>query len=163
MGKSKHTEQGFTLIAALLLMALLSAIAIGLMYLVTNEGHASANEQENNVAFDGAESGVEKLTADLGALYNSSLSPTPTQIQNLVNFPPSGLGVNYTESITYATDANGNPQSNWHPVSAGSNQGLYAEVVPMSLNVNATRPGGASVSITRTVEVALNDGGRRGT
>jgi hypothetical protein len=155
MGKSKHTEQGFTLIAALLLMALLSAIAIGLMYLVTNEGHASANEQENNVAFDGAESGVEKLTADLGALYNSSLSPTPAQIQNLVNFPPSGLGVNYTESITYATDANGNPQSNWHPVSAGSNQGLYAEVVPMSLNVNATRPGGASVSITRTVEVAL--------
>ncbi len=155
MGKAKHTEQGFTLIAALLLMTLLSAIAIGLMYLVTNEGHASANEQENNVAFDGAESGIEKLTADLGALYNSSLAPTPGQIQNLTNFPPSGLGVNYAESITYATDANGNPQSSWHPVSAGANQGLYAEVVPMSLNVSATRPGGASVNITRTVEVAL--------
>jgi type II secretory pathway pseudopilin PulG len=155
MGMSKHGARGFTLIAALLLMVLLSAMAVGLMFLVTNEGHASANEQEANVAFNGAESGIEKLTADLGSLYNSSLAPTPGQIQNLINFPPSGLGVNYTEAITYATDANGNPLSNWHPVSAGSNQGLYAEIVPMTLTVNATRPTGASVNMTRNVEVAL--------
>jgi len=155
MGKSKGAARGFTLIAALLLLALLSVMSVGMMFLVSNEGHASTNEQENNVAFDGAESGIEKLTADLGALYNSSLSPTPAQIQNLVNYPPTGLGVAYTESITYATDASGHPASSWHPVSAGANQGLYAEVVPMTLTVNATRPSGASVNIDRKVEVAL--------
>jgi Tfp pilus assembly protein PilX len=155
MGKLKQNERGFTLIAALLISLLLSAMAVGLMFMVTNEGHASRYEQEGNVAFNAAESGIEKLTADLGSLYNNSLSPTPTQIQNLANYPPTGLGANFVESITYATDASGNPVSSWHPVSAGSNQGLYAEVVPMTLNVNATRLGGASVNISRTVEVAL--------
>jgi len=155
MGTFNQRERGFTLIAALLVSLLLSAMAVGLIFLVTNEGHASANEQENNVAFDAAESGVEKLTADLGALYQSSLSPTPLQIQNLVNYPPTGLGAYYTESINYSTDASGNPVSSWRPVSAGSNQGLYAEVVPMTLNVTATRPTGASVNMSRTVEVAL--------
>ena len=151
----RNRERGFTLIAALLMMLLLSAMAVGLIFLVTNEGHASAYEQEGNVAFDGAESGIEKLTADLGALYSNSLSPTPAEIQNLVNFPPTGLGVNYVETITYAQDAQGNPVSSSRPISAGNNQGLYAELTPMSLNVTATRPGGASVSMSRTVEVAL--------
>ena len=151
----RNRERGFTLIAALLMMLLLSAMAVGLIFLVTNEGHASAYEQEGNVAFDGAESGIEKLTADLGALYSNSLSPTPAEIQNLVNFPPTGLGVNYVQTITYAQDAQGNPVSSSRPISAGNNQGLYAEVTPMSLNVTATRPGGASVSMSRTVEVAL--------
>jgi Tfp pilus assembly protein PilX len=155
MGKLKQNERGFTLIAALLVSLLLSAMAVGLIFLVTNEGHASANEQESNVAFNAAESGIEKLTADLGALYNSSLSPLPSDIQNLTSYPPTGLGANYTETITYATDASGNPVSSWRPVSAGSNQGLYAEVVPMTLNVSATRSTGASVNISRTVEVAL--------
>jgi hypothetical protein len=156
MEMTSTREKGFTLIAALLLTLLLSAMAVGMIFLVTNEGHASAYEQEGNVAFDGAESGVEKLTADLGALYSNSLSPNPTNIQNLTNFPPTGLGVTYPDyRIIYATDANGNPVSSSRPISAGNNQGLYAEVTPMNLIVTATRPGGASVSITRTVEIAM--------
>jgi len=156
MNKLKDNERGFTLIAALLFMLLLSAMAVGMIFLVTNEGHASGYEQENNVAFDGAESGVEKLTADLGALYSNSLSPTPVNIQNLTNFPPTGLGVTYPDyRITYQTDVNGNPVSTSRPISAGNNAGLYAEVTPMNLIVTAARPGGASVSISRTVEIAM--------
>jgi Tfp pilus assembly protein PilX len=155
MEKSKNRESGFTLIAAVLLMLLMSAMAVGMIYLVTNEGHASAYEQEDNVAFDGAESGIEKLTADLGALYSSSLSPQPQQIQNLINFPPTGLGVTYVEQINYQTDANNNPVSQSRPISAGNNQGLYAEITKMNLDVTATRPGGASVRMTRWIEIAM--------
>jgi Tfp pilus assembly protein PilX len=158
MGKPKRTSRGFTLIAALLLLVLLSGVAIGLMFLVNNEGRMSGNEQENNLAYYGAESGIEKLTADLSSLYQTSMSPSNAQIQNLVNFPPTSsmvAGMNYTESITYALDANGNPQASANTISSGSNQGMYASIIPMTLTVNATRPSGASVNITRNVEVAL--------
>ena len=37
MGKSKRDSRGFTLIAALLLTILLSGVAVGLLYMVTNE------------------------------------------------------------------------------------------------------------------------------
>jgi hypothetical protein len=160
MGMSRNSSRGFTLIAALLLLVLLSGVAVGLMFLVNNEGRMSGNEQEDNLAYYAAESGIEKLTADLSSLYQTSMSPSNAQIQNLVNFPPTSTmvpGVTYTPppTISYVLDANGNPQSSPNTVSAGSNQGLYAEIVPMTLTVNATRPSGASVNITRRIEVAL--------
>jgi Tfp pilus assembly protein PilX len=158
MGKSKTSSRGFTLIAALLLLVLLSGVAVGLMFLVNNEGRMSGNEQEDNLAYYGAESGIEKLTADLSSLYQTSMSPSNLQIQDLVNYPPTSTmvaGMTFNESITYALDVNGNPKSSSNTVSAGSNQGLYAEIVPMTLTVNATRPSGASVNITRKVELAL--------
>ena len=158
MGKARNRSRGFTLVASLLLLVLLSAMAVGLMFLVNNEGKMSGSEQEDNLAYYGAESGIEKLTADLSALYQTSMSPTNPQIQNLINYPPTSSMVgsmNYTETISYATNANGSPVSGWNPISSGSNQGLYAEIVPMVLTVNATRPSGASVNITRKVEIAL--------
>jgi Tfp pilus assembly protein PilX len=160
MGESKHRSRGFTLIAAVLLLALLSALAVGVMYLVTNEGHMSSNEQEDNLASYGAQSGIEKLTSDLAALYSTSMSPTNGQIQNLVNFPPTtaevgNIAYNPPPTITYNTDINGNPVSTVANISSGNNAGLYASIIPMTLSVNATRPTGASVNITRKIEVAL--------
>jgi Tfp pilus assembly protein PilX len=158
MKQGKNSSQGFTLIAALLIMVLLSGVAVGLFYLVTNESRMGGNDLEANLAFYGAESGMEKLTADLSALYTQYQAPTNAQIQNLINFPPSSAmvsGMNYTETITYPTNAGGNPVSTFNTVSSGSNQGLYAEIIPMTLQVIATRPAGASINITRKVEVAL--------
>ena len=158
MKHGKNSSQGFTLIAALLIMVLLSGVAVGLFYVVTNESRMGGNDLEANLAFYGAESGMEKLTADLSALYTQYQAPTNTQIQNLINFPPTSAmvsGMNYTETITYPVNAGGNPVSSFNTVSSGSNQGLYAEIIPMTLQVIATRPAGASINITRKVEVAL--------
>ncbi len=99
MGQGKNNSQGFTLIAALLIMVLLSGVAAGLLFMVTNESRMGGNDLEANLAFYGAESGMEKLTADLSALYTQYQAPTNTQIQNLVNFPPTSAmvsGMNYT-------------------------------------------------------------------
>ena len=158
MGQRNNNSAGFTLIAALLILVLLSGVAAGLIYLVTNESRMSGNDLETNLAYYGAESGMEKLTADVSALYTQYMIPTNAQIQNLTNFPPTPAmvsGMNYTETITYPTDANGNPVSSWNTVSSGSNQGLYAEIIPMTMQVIASRPGGASVNMTRKVEVSL--------
>ena len=158
MGRTKHDSRGFTLIAALLIMLLLSALAVGLLFMVSNERHMAGNNLEDNMAFYGAESGIEKLTSDLAALYAANMVPTNAQIQNLTTFPPTAAmisNMNYTETITYALDANGNPVSSWNTISSGANQGLYAEIVPMTLQVIASRPEGAAVNMTRKVEMAL--------
>jgi Tfp pilus assembly protein PilX len=158
MRPEKNISRGFTLIAALLILVLLSGVAAGLLFLVSNESRMGGNDLESNLAYYGAESGMEKLTADLSALYAQSFNPSNAQIQNLINFPPTNAMVSsmsYNESITYPLDVNGSPLSTWNTVSSGANQGLDAEIIPMSLQVIATRPEGASVNMTRKVEVAL--------
>src|SRR5579862_2028090 len=159
MVQGKNRWKGFTLIAALLVMVLLSGVAVGLLFLVTNESRIGGNDLEENLAYYGAESGMEKLTSDLSTLYGQYQSPKNPQIQNLINFPPTTAMVgamSYTESINVPLMADGiTPQSSYNTVSSGANQGLYAQIIPMTLQVIATRPLGASVNITRQVEVAL--------
>jgi Tfp pilus assembly protein PilX len=158
MGQGKNSSRGFTLIAALLIMVLLSGAAAGLLFLVTNEARMSGNDMESNLAFYGAESGMEKLTSDLSALYSQYQVPTNAQIQSLTTAPPTAAmipNMNYTETISYPVNGSGEPASSWNTVSSGSNQGLYAELIPMTLQVIAARPSGAEINITRNIEVAL--------
>jgi len=162
MGKKpQRRSQGFTLIAALLLLLLLSGLAAGLMFMVNGETRMGGNDMNYNMAYYAAESGMEKLTADLATLYGAAQTPTTNSVTNLTNFPPTTLGnMTFTELITWTPSQPGNPNSppitNWNTISTGSNQGLKALIVPYTLNVNATQPGSnVSANITRNVEVAL--------
>jgi hypothetical protein len=158
MRRAKGRSRGFTLIAALLVLALLSAIAVSLLYMVHGAGQIGSNDLESNRAYYGAESGMELLTANLAALYQQNQSPTPAQLTNLTNSPPDSSmisSMNYQESITWTPDANGNPAAKTSVISSGPSAGLTAEIIPLTLKVTATRPGGASVNMTRGVEVAL--------
>jgi type II secretory pathway pseudopilin PulG len=154
----KTQSRGFTLIASLLVLALLSALAVGLMFMVYGNIQIGGHDLESNLAYYGAESGMEKLTVDLAALFQTYQSPTPTQLTSLTNNPPDPTMVgsmSYLENITWTPDANGNPKSTTSVISSGAEAGLSAEIVPLTLLVTATRPGGASVKMTRGVEVAL--------
>ena len=166
MGKNIRDSRGFTLIAALLLTLLLSALALGLFYLVNNEQHMGSNDLEGNLAYYGAESGMENLTAQLSALYQTSTSPNVAAIQALTaptNWPTNITGSNIT-NITYTmppilfptTEVNGNPCLNpipppagtnpcstWDIVGAGQDQGMVASLIPFTLQVTATRLAGA--------------------
>jgi Tfp pilus assembly protein PilX len=178
MRRRIRDSRGFTLIAALLLTLLLSALAVGLLYTVTNEQRMGGNDLEGNLAFYGAESGMENLTSQLSLLYQSSQTPTAAAITALAsstNWPTNVTGSNitnmgYTESITWPlSDANGNPKGTWDIVGSGSDQGMVASMIPFNLQVTATRNSsageattnaaltatGASVNLTRTLEVAL--------
>src|ERR1700746_2455108 len=85
MDKSHQNSRGFTLIAALLLTVLLSGVAVGLLYMVSNEARMGGNDLERNMAFYGAEAGIENLTAQLSQLYQSSQTPTAASITALTN------------------------------------------------------------------------------
>jgi Tfp pilus assembly protein PilX len=183
MGKSKRDSRGFTLIAALLLTVLLSAVAVGLLYMVSNEERMGGNDLEGNIAYYGAESGIENLTAQLSQLYQSSQSPTAASICALTaatNYPTAVAGsnitsMNYGVGISWPTNqvcpaATTKPTGSWDIVGSGSDQGMVATLIPFTLQVTATRAStagevannsaltnvtGASVNLTRTVEVAL--------
>ncbi len=160
MGKCKHRSRGFTLIASLMLLVLLSGVAVGLMYMVNGAGKVGGSDMEANIAYYGAESGMEKLTSDLASLYQLELAPTQTDLNTLAQTsPPSSAqisGMTYLESVQWSqTDANGNPLTTTTVISSGVNQGLTAEIIPITLQVTAMRPSGASVNMTRGVQVAL--------
>jgi Tfp pilus assembly protein PilX len=160
MGKATSRSRGFTLIASLLLLALLSAVAVGLIYMVNGSGRVGGSDLEANTAYYGAESGMEKLTSDLANLYQVKLAPTQADLDAMAAAsPPSAAQINgmtYLESAKWSqTDAAGNPITRNTIIASGQNQGLTAEIVPITLQVSAIRPSGASVNMTRGVQVAL--------
>jgi hypothetical protein len=157
MDAKQYRSKGFTLIATLLLLLLLSGVALGLMYMVNTEARVGGNDLENGLAYHAAEGGMEKMTADLANLFSSSQAPTPITIAALQAFPPTLPGVTYTEyTINVPTNPlDGTYLSHTDTISSGANQGLIAQIIPMTLSVTAQRPLGDQVRMIRTVEVAL--------
>src|SRR4051794_10985845 len=150
MTSRQNQSQGFTLIAALLLTVLLSGIAVGLLYMVSNEARMGGNDLEGNMSYYAAEAGIENLTALLSQTYQNSQNPnaaTITALTNSSNWPNYVSGSNianvtYQESITWPySKANGDPDSTFDIVGAGPNQGMVASLIPFNLTVTATRTG----------------------
>ena len=185
MGTKQNNSRGFTLIAALLITVLLSGVAVGLMYMVTNEARMGGNDLRGNVAYYDAEAGIENLTSQLSQLYQTAQAPNATSLCALVTpgteVNPNQVsgsnisGVTYTPNLTWPNAAGvttcptTNPTGNWDIVGSGQNQGMVATLIPFTLQVTATLNGsagqvshystaaasGASVNLTRTIEVAL--------
>ena len=156
MGSKQLHSRGFTLIASLMLLFLLSAFALSLMYMVNTESHVGGSDLENGIAYHAAEGGMEKMTADLANLFASQQAPTPAAIAALQGFPPAIGGVTYPEyQIFVPTNPDGSYKSTVNTIKSGQNAGLVAEIVPMTLSVTAQRPLGDQVRMIRTVEVAL--------
>ena len=107
MGKQKcyllHTEheKGIALITALLLLVLMSALAVAVVYKVNYEQHLQGTDSGNNVAFYGAEAGMEKMVADLNALYKAQAAPGCNDIAKLYQSAQepssSDVGVGYSQ------------------------------------------------------------------
>jgi Tfp pilus assembly protein PilX len=157
-GKRNIKEKGFALLAALLILILVSALAIALIYATTSEQRIGQNDLENNLAYYGAEAGMEKMMSDLGQLYQAQAAPSAATIQGLSAFPPALPSTVYPEyafNFPNGIQANGAPSSSNRTITTGANAGLAAQIVPMQLAVTATRPSGAQVRMTRTVEVAM--------
>ncbi|MBZ5568566.1 MAG: hypothetical protein LAN64_12020 [Acidobacteriia bacterium] len=153
-------QRGFALISALLLLMLMSALAVAVLIKVNTEQRLQKTDSGNNLAYYGAEAGMEKMTADLGTLYVLNAAPNWCDITNLQTGFPSfaDVGVTYsTYAITIPVPPAGcaAPPSRVQTISQGPNAGLYAQIVPLTLQVTAFRPGGEEVSMVRQVEVAL--------
>ena len=150
-------QRGFTLIASLLLLVLMSGMAIGLMMMVDTEARVGGNNLENNLAYHDSEGAMEKMTSDLSALFQTIQAPQASDITNLNNFPPTqDPHVSYPDyTLTPATNPNGTLKSSFGQIHSGPNAGLNALIIPVTLHATAQRPLGDQVSMYRSVEVAL--------
>jgi Tfp pilus assembly protein PilX len=166
----KSGKPGFALVASLLLLLLLSGLALGLMMMVNTEQRVGGFDLNNNYAYHSAEGAIEKMTSDLANLFKTTQAPTSGQICSLSNNPPTG-----DPTITYTTynilpmatafsadpcsassvQTTPYPTSVWGPIQAGADAGLYAQIIPITMNVVAQRTTGETVSMTRTTEIAL--------
>src|SRR6185312_14282626 len=161
------SSKGFALIASLLLLVLMSGIAIGLLMLVNTEASVDGHDLQNSKSYRSAEGAIEKMTSDLANTFQAVQAPSAVSISSLSNFPPTNdPSVSYpTYQIVPATDANGKLLTTFGRISSGNNSGLFAQIIPITLNVTAQRGlgngqnsvvgFGDQVSMTRTVEIAL--------
>jgi len=160
MERRKHQTRGFTLIATLMVLFLLSGIAIGMLMMVNTEGKVGTQDIQNNTTFHAAEGAIEKMTSDLAASFQNIQAPTVSQIEGLSALVPTGTyysaGISFpVYSLTPATDAGGNLLTSFGQIASGPYGGLYAQLLPVTLQATAQGPLGDEVSMSRTVQVAL--------
>ncbi|MGA8554201.1 MAG: pilus assembly PilX N-terminal domain-containing protein, partial [Candidatus Acidiferrales bacterium] len=60
-----ETEKGVALITSLLVMVMISAIIVGMCWMVMTDQRLGGNNKSRESAFYGAEAGMEQLTASV--------------------------------------------------------------------------------------------------
>ena len=161
MHKSKRGSQGFTLIATLLLLLLLSGIAIGMLMMVNTEAKVGTHDVQNAITFHAAEGAMEKMTSDLSNAFQTTLSPTVSDITGLSALAPtswfqSNGGITFpVYSLTPVTNSSGALVTSYGQIAAGPYGGLFAQLLNVQLQATAQGPLGDEVNMSRTVEVAL--------
>lgn len=157
-GRAPHASSaGFVLAAALLLVVMLSALSVGLYYIVNTESRLGMTDLENTVAYYGAEAGMEKMAADLSSLYSAIQAPCVADITGLggTSNGPTLPGITFPDySITVPNTGPCDLDTVTRTISGGPNEGLYGFITPMTFSVTARHGGGAEVKMSRTMEVA---------
>ena len=153
----QRKARGFALIACLMLLFLMSVLSIGLMLRVQSEASVGGNDLQNNIAFHGAEGAMEKMTSDLSQMFTSIQAPQVGDYTNLSTLVPTMSGITFPEyTVTPNTDPiTGQIKSSFGQITTGPNQGLYAELIPITLSVTAQSGLANQVRMVRTVDVAL--------
>jgi len=161
-------EQGIALITTLLILLLLSTMIVGIAWLVTGDQKLGGNNSDRQLAFYGAEAGMESLTASLENLFDSNPAPNaaainalmttpgpPANIPNVqyiapgTNTPGSGYQISFTPNPTNASL----PNSSVGTIPNGDNgAGLYAVMTPYTLTVTAKTVSGSEVRLQRVVQ-----------
>src|ERR1700675_264163 len=154
-----RSQRGVALVTVLLMLAMMSAMAVALVYKVNHEQHLQAADSGNTAAYYGAEAGMEKMMSDLSLLYTQIAAPTTCDIAKLQPPPPpqSAVGSTYPEYVFNVPAVGGGcvaPPTNVQTISSGPNSGLQAGIVRMSLQVTADSNAGDEVRMIRNVEVA---------
>lgn len=160
-------QQGIALITALLVLVLISSIIVGLTWLVMTDGKLGNNNADREVAFYGAESGLETMTAALSAAFDNNYDLSAADINQIMTTPPTNLPSNiqfwdpinagnngYVISFTPDPNNNGNPLATNHTILSGQYSGLVGLLTPYTLTVTARTSTGSEVKLQRLVQTA---------
>jgi|HubBroStandDraft_6_1064221.scaffolds.fasta_scaffold01554_11 Tfp pilus assembly protein PilX len=157
--KLMRRDSGIALITTLLLMMLMSSLLVGFMLLITSGQKLSGINNDYSRAFYAAEAGMEKITADLGTLFDTNYAPSAAQINAIASMPPAISGIQYVQyngasgyQVNYNTDANGNPLATVSQIQSGPYQGMSALATQYTLLVTARTSSNNEVKLQRTTQ-----------
>ncbi len=157
--KLMRRDSGIALLTTLLLMMLMSSLLVGFILLITSGQKLSGVNNDYSRAFYASEAGMEKITADLGTLFDTNYSPSAAQINAIASVPPVIPGIAYTQyngasgyQINYNTDANGNPLATVTSIQSGAYQGMTALATQYTLLVTARTLSNNEVKLQRTTQ-----------
>jgi PilX N-terminal len=160
-------DWGIALMTTMIVLLLLSAMTVGVSWLVLDDQKLGGNNSDRQRAFYGAEAGMESLTASLENLFASNYAPNKTAINNLLTSPgpPANIsGVQYIAAgsstpgsgyqITFTPSAsNANlPTSSFGTIPNGTYGGLVGLMTPYTLTVTARTTPGSEVKLQRVVQ-----------
>jgi hypothetical protein len=164
--KLLRRESGIALLTTLLLMMLMASLLVGFILLITSGQKLSGINNDYSRAFYAAEAGMEKITADLGTLFDTNYSPSAAQINAIASAPPTIPGIQYIQygptcspspscsgyRVLYNTDSSGNPLATVTSIQSGAYQGMTALATQYTLLVTARTLGNNEVKLQRTTE-----------
>lgn len=146
-----RAERGVALVTTMLVMMLMSALLIGFTAAVTSDQRYRLIDRDRVNAFYAAQSGLEKLNAELSLLFFENVSPTADQIAALADDPPD------ITDVTFTTEGNGaygiaQTGSETATITSGPYAGLIALKTVYDLEATARTAGGGEVHLRRSVE-----------
>ncbi|HTY63383.1 MAG TPA: hypothetical protein VMG30_14135 [Acidobacteriota bacterium] len=154
-----NSERGVALIGTLLVLLLLGILLEAFVVLQNSDQKLTGIDREQNRAFYGSLAGLEKLTADLGTLFDNNYAPTVAQINALTGAPPVISGISYISPdgtsgyrISFPTNAQGKPQATQRTIPSGPYEGLVGLITPYTMTSTARTPGSAEVRVQRSLQ-----------
>ena len=145
------SEGGVALLTTMMIMMLMSALMIGLTTTVMSDQRFRYIDRDRAKAFYGANSGLEKLTAELADLFFVNLAPTAAQIAALAGTTPAVPDVTFVTSgagsygVTLTSSSNGT-------ITTGPYQGLIALKKVYELNSSVRTTDGGEAHLKRSME-----------
>jgi hypothetical protein len=169
---TREREKGVALLSAILVLMLMSALLVGFITMVNSDQAASGINRDQTQAYAAAHAGVEKLTADLGQLFQANFSPTGPQIAALtvagqepvlngIQYQrpngSTGYRISFLDNVGPAGVApgDGNPDlesATGSTITSGPYQGLVGLITPYTVEVTAKTTGNAEVRMRRTLQ-----------
>ena len=156
-------EKGVALITSLMVLLLISAIVVGMCWMVMTDQRLGGNNQSRELAFYGAEAGMEKMTTDVANVFATSGALTAANVASITATPPTLIpGIQYVNSagastynLTFVADAFGNPATNNATILPPSPYaGMQGLITPFTMTVAAQNTTtGSEVKLTRQVQV----------
>jgi len=159
----EHQERGIALIAALMIMLLMSALMIGFTTVVMSDQKYRGIDKDRTRAYYGAQSGLEQLSSDLGNLFLNNVAPTTAQIAALANNAPTIPNVTFsapagvtaygvTPTMIPCPPSNALVATCSAAIGNGPYQGLIALKKLYTLDAVARTTAGGEAHLTKKVE-----------
>lgn len=162
----RRGERGIALVTVMMVSVVFSLMMVGFFMMVNGEQKISASDRDHTVAFYGAEAGMEKMDADLGAYFSRHTSPTAAEINALVTpshepvipgvtFPAPGSAdyPNGGYTVSFQTNSSGAIVSTDGTIGGtGPLAGLQGLITPFTQTIIAQGPNNTEVKMTRGIQ-----------